>query len=326
MEEKGKNRCKSANLQQTPKVDDKVRFMRKKRHFVQNCDVCKAYLFILPAMLAFAIFMFWPIIETIYLSFFKWNMVKPVKEFVGFNNYIEIIKNPVTYKVLVNTGQYILILLLINFVAPYILSFVLSTIIRKGKNLYKAALFLPSVISLVVGSILYTWILNPVSGPAALIAGKIGITLPVWSKTEGLVIVVLSLITSWKVFGYNFIVVLSGVMGVPQEIIEAAKLDNVPSHRVFLDIVLPMSSATGIYVFIITIVQGLQYVFTPIKVITQGGPDNGSANLIYNSYKEGFLLFSTGTSSAFSMMTMILFIILLVLEFRYVERGVYYEN
>ena len=300
--------------------------IRRKFWTSNRKDVAKAYIFIIPALIAFCIFMFWPLIYTVYLSFFKWNMVKPVKQFVGFKNYISILKNPVTFKVLKNTGLYILILLIINFVLPYILSFILSFIIKKGKDTYKAALFLPSVISLVVGSMLYTWILNPISGPVALIARWFGITLPVWSKTDGLVIVIISLITSWKVFGYNFIVVLAGVMGVPLEIIEAAKLDNVPSHRIFLDIVLPMSSATGIYVLITTIVQGLQYVFTPIRVITQGGPDNGSANLIYKSYQEGFLVFNTGTSSAFSVMTMLLFVLLLILEFRFVEKGVYYEN
>jgi sn-glycerol 3-phosphate transport system permease protein len=87
-----------------------------------------------------------------------------------------------------------------------------------------------------------------------------------------------------------------------------------------------MSSATGFYVFIITIVQGLQYVFTPIKVITQGGPNYASSNMIYNSYHEAFTLFRTGSSSAFSIVTMVLFIILLILEFKFVEKGVYYEN
>ena len=87
-----------------------------------------------------------------------------------------------------------------------------------------------------------------------------------------------------------------------------------------------MSSATGIYVFIITIVQGLQYVFTPIKVITQGGPNYASSNLIYHSYHEAFSLYRTGMSSAVSILTMLLFVILLILEFRFVEKGVYYEN
>ena len=164
------------------------------------------------------------------------------------------------------------------------------------------------------------------SSTTCLLYTSFGITLPIWSKTEGLVIVVLSIITSWKVFGYNFIIILAGVSGVSSEVIEAAKLDNVPTWKIFFDIVIPMSSATGIYVFIITIVQGLQYVFTPIKVITQGGPNYASSNLIYHSYHEAFSLYRTGMSSAVSILTMLLFVILLILEFRFVEKGVYYEN
>ncbi len=285
-----------------------------------------AGVFIFPALLAFCIFMFWPLLRTIYLSFFDWNMIKPVKEFVGFQNYIDLLQDGVTYKILGNTIVYIIILLIMNFVAPYIVSFLLTFIIKKGKGFYKTAFFLPSVISLVVGSILYVWILNPISGPVAIIMRNFGMQIPTWSKTEGMVIAILSLITSWKVFGYNFIIVLGGVMGVSQEVIEAAKIDNVSDFKIFTQIVLPMSSATGVYVLIMTIVQGLQYVYTPITVITQGGPNNASSNLIYQSYHEAFKLYQTGDASALSVMTMALFIILLVLEFKFVEKGVYYEN
>lgn len=284
------------------------------------------HLFLLPSILAFTVFMFWPVLRTIYLSFFSWNMIKPTKDFIGLENYINLLSDPNTYKIMGNTFTYIVILLLINFVLPYLLAFILSNLIKKGQGFYKGAFFLPNVISLVVGSVLYLWILNPISGPAAIIANNMGLTMPIWSKTEGLVIVVLSLITSWKIFGYNFIVILAGVSGVSAEVIEAAKIDNVPMWRIFKDIVLPMSSATGIYVFIMTIVQGLQQVFTPIKVITQGGPNYGSSNAIYNVYQEAFVLYDTGMASAFSIVTMILFITLLVLEFKFVEKGVYYEN
>ena len=177
-------------------------------------------------------------------------MVKPVKKFVGLANYAAIFRDPNSWKIAGNTAVYILVLLVLNFVLPYILSFILSAVIKRGQGFYKAVFFLPSVISLVVGSILYIWILNPISGPVA----------------------------------------------------------------------------TGIYVFITTIVQGLQYVFTPIKVVTQGGPNYASSNLIYMSYHEAFTLYRTGTSSAVSVITMVLFIVLLLLEFRFVEKGVYYEN
>lgn len=284
------------------------------------------YLFLIPSLAVFAVFMFYPLLYTFYLSFFECNMVKPVKKFVGLNNYIAVFRDPNTFKILGNTLAYILVLLVLNFVLPYILSFILSAVIRHGKSFYKAVFFLPSVISLVVGSILYTWILNPISGPVAIILGKFGIQMPFWSKTDGWVIAVLCIITTWKTFGYNFINILAGVSGVSQEVIEAARLDQVPMWKIFLDIIVPMSSATGIYVFITTIVQGLQYVFTPIKVITQGGPNYASSNLIYASYHEAFTLYRTGTSSAISILTMLLFIVLLLLEFKFVEKGVYYEN
>lgn len=284
------------------------------------------YLFLVPSLAVFVVFMFYPLFYTAYLSFFEWNMVKPVKKFVGLANYTAIFKDPNSWKIAGNTVVYIFVLLVLNFVLPYILSFILSAVIKRGQGFYKAAFFMPSVISLVVGSILYIWILNPISGPAALVLKYFGLSLPFWSKTEGWVIAVLSAITSWKVFGYNFIIILAGVSGVSSEVIEAARLDNIPLWKIFRDMVVPMSSATGIYVFITTIVQGLQYVFTPIKVVTQGGPNYASSNLIYMSYHEAFSLYRTGTSSAVSVITMALFIVLLLLEFRFVEKGVYYEN
>lgn len=284
------------------------------------------YAFLVPSLLVFAVFMFYPLFYTFYLSFFDWNMVKPVKEFVGLANYITVFQDPNTWKIFGNTVIYIVILLIFNFIMPYILSFILSNIIKKGQGFYKAVFFLPSVISLVVGSILYIWILNPISGPVAIIAKFFGLSIPFWSKTEGWVIAVLCVITTWKTFGYNFIIILAGVSGVSAEVIEAARLDNVPMWKIFKDIVVPMSSATGIYVFITTIVQGMQYVFTPIKVVTQGGPNYASSNMIYMSYHEAFTLYRTGTSSAVSVITMLLFVILLILEFKFVEKGVYYEN
>lgn len=284
------------------------------------------YALVLPALLIFTIFVFIPFFYTVYLSFFDWNMIKPVKNFVGWKNYLHILQDPLTWVILKNTAAYLGILLVFNCAAPYGLAFVLSFVIKRGQGFYKGAFFLPSVISLVVGSILYLWILNPVSGPAAVVAHYLGIVLPVWSITQGWVIVVLSLITTWKVFGYNFIVILGGVAGVPQEIIEAAKIDDVPLYRIFWDLVLPMSSATGVYILIMTIVQGLQYVFTPIKVITQGGPDNGSSNIVYAVYQEAFVLYHTGPAAALSILSMGLFLLLFFLEFKYVEKGVYYEH
>lgn len=286
----------------------------------------KSFLFLLPAIIIFAVFVFWPIIYTIYLSFFDWNMISPVKNFVGFDNYIDVLTEKETYQVLGNTFVYIVILVIFNFVFPYIMAFVLNFLIPKFKDFFKSAYFVPSFISMVVGSILYNWILNPTSGPLAEILEWFGMKLPNWSVTEGLVIVVISYVTAWKVFGYNFITLYAEISGIDKEIIEAAKLDNVPSWRLLVDIVMPMTSSTGLYVFVMSIVTGLQYVYTPIANLTQGGPAGASSNLIYESYHHAFVVFDTGYASAFSVITLLLFTILLFIQMKFSERGVYYAN
>lgn len=284
------------------------------------------YLFLLPAVVILTVFMFYPLVYTVYLSFFDWNMVSPKRTFVGLDNYVAMFQDPNFGKILGNTAAYIALLLLFNCVAPFVFSFILSFVVKRGKSFYKGTIFLPSIISMVVGTMIFVWLLNPISGPAAQIMGLFGMKAPIWSTTQGLVIVALSVMTSWKLFGYNFIISMAGVGGVPLEVVESARVDGIPLHRIFLNIVLPMSSATGIYVLILSIVQGLQQVFTPINMITKGGPDYGSSNMIFNVYNEAFNFYHTGTASAYAILMMILFVFLLFLEFKFVERGIYYEN
>ena len=267
-----------------------------------------AALFILPSLAVFMVFMFYPLAYTLYLSFFRWNMVAPNMKFVALQNYVNLLTDPVTLKVVQNTLLYIVILVLFNFLLPYVLSFINTFLMKKGKHVYKALLF------------------NPVSGPVAAVAENFGITLPAWSKTPGLVIVVISLVAVYKAFGYNFLILLSGMNSVPEELIEAAKLEKASNRSIFTNIVMPLTSSTAVYILIMTIVQGLQYVFTPIKVLTQGGPNDASSNIIYQGYDYAFTYYETGMSAALAIVTMLIFFVLLYLEFRYVEKGVYYEN
>ena len=286
-----------------------------------------SWTFIFPALLIFIIFTFWPFFYTIYLSFFKWNMVSPNKKFMMLSNYKNLLTDPVMMQLLLNSLFYIAILVFVNFVIPYILAFIYNFLIKRHKNIYKVLIFIPSLISLVVGAMVFQWLFNPIIGPVAVVLKAGGITtIPTWSKTAGLVIVVISLVASYKAFGYNFLVLLSGVSNVPNELIEAAKLEKTPNAKIFTKIVVPLTSSTAIYVLIMSIVQGMQYVYTPIKILTSGGPDNASSNIIYGVYQEAFLYFNSGTASVISVVTMIIFIFLLILEFKYVEKGIYYEN
>lgn len=282
--------------------------------------------FLVPAIGIFTTFVFWPIVRTIYLSFFDWNMISKNKKFVLLDNYTNILTDSVIYKSLGNTFLYIIFLGIFNFILPYIFAYALALLISRLKSFYRAMIFFPSIISLVVASLVFLWLFNPMSGPISKVYELFGIESPFWLKTNGLVILLVSIITAWKIFGYNLILFLAGVLEVPSELIESAKIDKLSNFQIFIYIVLPMTSSTALYVLIMTVVYGLQQVFVPINVLTQGGPNNGSTNLVYSIYQYAFTFFQTGRASALAIITTLFFFVLISLKIKILEKGVYYEN
>lgn len=286
----------------------------------------QAFLFLLPSVFFFAVFSYWPLLQNLYLSFFSWNMVSPNMKFVGLDNYVSVLGSEELIKILVNTVVFVAIMLVLNFVLPYLFSFVLGHLIERGKGFYRSALFMPATLSLAVASILFLWIYNPLAGPLSIVLSLFDVESPRWFKENWLVIFAICTIIGWKVFGYNLIVMLAAMLAVPKEMIEAAKLENASNWQIFKQIIVPMTSSTAIYVFTITVVFGLQYVLVPVNMLTQGGPDQGSSNLVYIIYQYAFVFFQTGKSAAFAIITMVCYIAFLLFRNKYLEKKVYYEN
>lgn len=286
----------------------------------------QAFLFLLPSVFFFAVFSYCPLLQNLYLSFFSWNMVSPNMKFVGLDNYVSVLGSEELIKILVNTVVFVAIMLVLNFVLPYLFSFVLGHLIERGKGFYRSALFMPATLSLAVASILFLWIYNPLAGPLSIVLSWFDVESPRWFKENWLVIFAICTIIGWKVFGYNLIVMLAAMLAVPKEMIEAAKLENASNWQIFKQIIVPMTSSTAIYVFTITVVFGLQYVLVPVNMLTQGGPDQGSSNLVYIIYQYAFVFFQTGKSAAFAIITMVCYIAFLLFRNKYLEKKVYYEN
>lgn len=286
----------------------------------------QAFLFLLPSVFFFAVFSYWPLLQNLYLSFFSWNMVSPDMKFVGLDNYVSVLGSEELIEILVNTVVFVAIMLVLNFVLPYLFSFVLGHLIERGKGFYRSALFMPATLSLAVASILFLWIYNPLAGPLSIVLSWFDVESPRWFKENWLVIFAICTIIGWKVFGYNLIVMLAAMLAVPKEMIEAAKLENASNWQIFKQIIVPMTSSTAIYVFTITVVFGLQYVLVPVNMLTQGGPDQGSSNLVYIIYQYAFVFFQTGKSAAFAIITMVCYIAFLLFRNKYLEKKVYYEN
>ena len=286
----------------------------------------QAALYLLPAGLLFLIFFYWPLLQNAYLSLFSWNMVSPNMKFVGAENFSVIFASPELWKILLNTVLFVVIMLVLNFVLPYMYSFILGHVVTRWSSFYRSALFLPSTLSLAVASILFLWIYNPLAGPLQIILSWFSLESPRWFKEDYLVIFAICTIIGWKVFGYNMIVMLAAMVAVPKELIEAAKLENASNWTIFRKIILPMTSSTAIYVFTITVVFGLQYVLVPVNMLTQGGPDQGSSNLVYIIYQYAFTFFQTGRSAAYAVITMVCYLLFLFVKNKYLEKKVYYEN
>ena len=286
----------------------------------------QAALYLLPAGLLFLIFFYWPLLQNAYLSLFSWNMVSPNMKFVGAENFSVIFASPELWKILLNTVLFVVIMLVLNFVLPYIYSFILGHVVTRWSSFYRSALFLPSTLSLAVASILFLWIYNPLAGPLQIILSWFSLESPRWFKEDYLVIFAICTIIGWKVFGYNMIVMLAAMVAVPKELIEAAKLENASNWTIFRKIILPMTSSTAIYVFTITVVFRLQYVLVPVNMLTQGGPDQGSSNLVYIIYQYAFTFFQTGRSAAYAVITMVFYLVFLFVKNKYLEKKVYYEN
>lgn len=285
-----------------------------------------AFLFLLPSIFFFVVFSYWPLLQNLYLSFFSWNMVSPNMTFVGIENYTAVLGSEELIKILANTVVFVAIMLVLNFVLPYLFSFELGHLIERGKGFYRSTLFMPATLSLAVASILFLWIYNPLAGPLSIVLSWFDLESPRWFKENWLVIFAICTIIGWKVFGYNLIVMLAAMLAVPKEMIEAAKLENASNWQIFKQIIVPMTSSTAIYVFTITVVFGLQYVLVPVNMLTQGGPDQGSSNLVYIIYQYAFVFFQTGKSAAFAIITMICYIAFLLFRTKYLEKKVYYEN
>ena len=289
-------------------------------------NVKEALVYLIPSIILFLVFFYWPLIQNIYLSFFSWNMVSPTMKYVGFKNFADILSSPELIKIMINTVLFIGFMLILIFVLPYFYSYILGHLIKKWNNFYRSALFLPATLSLAVASILFLWIYNPLAGPINIILSAFDITSPRWFKENYLVIFAICTIIGWKFFGYNLIIMLAAMVAVPKEMIEAAKLENASNWVIFKKIILPMTSSTAIYVFTITVVFSLQHVLVPVNMLTQGGTDQGSSNLVYIVYQYGFTFFQTGKAAAYAVITMFVYMAFLYVKNKYLEKKVYYEN
>lgn len=271
------------------------------------------FLLTLPVLIPFAIFVYRPLIETFILSFHEWNMVSE-KTYVGFNNYIELFRSSSFRKALINTVYYAFLLIVFIVILPLFVNAGLFNMNQKIKNFYKTTLFTPAIISLGIASIIFSWIFNPISGLLAAVFENIGLTPINWLSSTSYALFAVLIIVVWKSFGYNFLLILAGLTSIPDSLIDAAKVDGATGFKLWYYIIIPLLKPTILFVFVFTLSMSAEYVFTPIHVLTGGGPQNSTTNLMFEIWRQAFRWFRVGSSSAIAIIIFLIFSLLMLLR------------
>jgi sn-glycerol 3-phosphate transport system permease protein len=281
--------------------------------------------FIFPSATLLGVFSFWAVGHTIYLSTLDWNLIAPQYQQVGLANFGEILTTREFWLSFLNTLYYTSLFLLLIFAIPYFAAFFVMRVGVFWQNYYKALLFLPSIVSLAVLSIIFLWLYNPLLGPIDGILKAFNIRIH-WLTDPQAVVPALAVITAFKLGGYNFILFLAGLVSVPRTIGEAASLDGASTWRAFWQVYRPLTSATALFVLATTVVMGAQFIFVPIHMLTGGGPNYHSANLIYLIFQYAFGFFLSGKAAAVAVITLLAFSGLIFLQAKVLERRVHYES
>lgn len=265
------------------------------RRFQDNLVIL---LFLLPAIVLFLLFVVYPIFQSIYYSFFNWKGFGPAVDFVGLENFKNILKDKVFLLALRNGLSIIALSLLVQL--P--LSMSLAVLVGRdlpGRVIFRTIFFLPYVLSEVIAALMWLFILNPdpERGFINAIIVFFGGESQAWLGNTDLVMLAIFAALTWKYFGYHMLLFLTGLQNIPVDIEEAGRIDGANSFQNFLYITLPLLGSTirtSVYLSVLGSIQQ----FIMVWIMTKGGPVNASETMATYMYRFGFVRFQLGYGSA----------------------------
>ncbi|CAH0342731.1 sugar ABC transporter permease [Rhizobium sp. CECT 9324] len=276
-----------------------------------------------PALLLIFCFIILPTIAVIVLGFTDFELGYGSFNFVGFENYAELLNDRTFRKSLWNTTVYAAI------VAPasMALGLGIALLIESegwGKSLFRTAYFLPVASLLVAMATVWQYLFHPTIGPINAMLDMIGIQGPNWLGASKTVMTSLSIIGIWQSTGFNMVLFLAGLSAIPRELYQAAEVDGARSafSRFWL-VTWPMLGPTTLFVTTISIINAVK-VFETVKTLTEGGPNKASEVLLFTIYQEGFVFLRVGYASAMTVIFLAILVSLMFLQYRVMDRKVHY--
>jgi ABC-type sugar transport system permease subunit len=290
---------------------------RAERHWARNRA---GYLFILPAFLLYVVFMIYPFLYSIYLSFTDWNGATPVKDFVGLENYRNLFDDELLWTAL----KHNLIWVVIGTIGPMVIGLLLAVLLwrqPRGFTLFRTIYFMPQVLSPVVIAIVWGWIYNPIFGLLNQALDRVGLESVSrgWLGDPDVALYAVLIAAIWAETGFVFVVFLAGLQNVSRDLLEAATLDGANAWRRFKDVTVPQLSNVINVVTALLLIGGFS-VFDIIFVMTAGGPANSTEVIATYTYTEAFTQNRIGYSQTLSLIMTVISLVASVVFLRLRER------
>ncbi len=273
-----------------------------------------SYLFILPSVTGVLVFLAYPILFSLYISLTNWDFVRKPK-FVGLANYIRLFtQDPLFWTSLSVTIKYVLMYVPGVMIASLILALAMNQKL-KGIQFVRTAIFIPVVTSMVAVSVIWVWLLSKEFGLINAVIQLVGLKPVGWLTNEATALPSIAVVGIWKSMGYNAIILLAALQGVPRILYEAAEIDGATSWQKFWSVTLPLIAPSIVFVFITSMIGAFQ-VFDQAFIMTSGGP--GDATYVYNFYfyRQAFGQLRMGYASAISYVLFLVMFIATILQLR----------
>ncbi len=282
---------------------------RRVRRLLENLE---AYAFLLPAAAVLGVFHFFPIVFSFFISLLRWNMIDPVRPFVGIGNYAQLLRDEKFLTALGNTTYYAFVS--VGVAIPLSLFFAIL-LNRKlmGMSWYRTAFFIPHVTSLAAAAMVWHWLFHPDQfGMLNHLLWQVGIPPQRWLLDPAQAMPAIIAVAVWGSLGRDIVIFLAGLQNISQEYYEAAQVDGANNWQMFRYVTLPLLSPTTYFILVISLIGAFKVFALPL-FLTGGGPLDRTLTVVYSIYQQGFQYFRMGyaTAQAYALFAIILFITLL---------------
>lgn len=280
-----------------------------------------SYLFLLPALTFFAIFVAYPMIRGVYMSFFNYTLTS--YQFIGLDNFKELWQDENFHQSLLNTV--VLVAVAVPIVIIFSL-FVAMTIYKKRefiRSLYRTVFYLPAVTSVVSVTVVWGWIYHPNYGVLNYLTGMVGMEPIAWLGDPKTALMSITAILVTTSVGQPIILYVASLGNIPTSYIEAAEIDRATRGQIFRKIIWPMLMPTNLYVIVITTINSFQC-FALIQLLTSGGPMYKTSTVMYSVYEQAFSLGNFGLASAMGVVLAVVIGLVSVVQFKFLGSDVEY--